>query len=137
MGYLIELSVNLKKVKNISQVKTQLYKKAEECKVEDYYSMFEFMGENRRVYRNHCVLTFLFTEHKELMVAFIKFVKSVSGVYIESLGYDNIMYKLLYASQKYLNMMDKFAVRKYLEDRKTCKIIQENSIILKAILKKK
>ena len=56
MGYLMELSVNLRKTQNISNVKSELYKKAEECKVLDYYSMYEFVGENRQIHRNHCIL---------------------------------------------------------------------------------
>ena len=43
MGYLMELSVNLQKTQNVSHVKSELYKKAEECKVLDYYSMYEFV----------------------------------------------------------------------------------------------
>ena len=137
MGYLMELSVNLCKTQNISHVKTELYKKAEECKVLDYYSMYEFVGENRQIHRNHCILTFTFRDHKELIVAFIKFVKKISYVNIESFGYDNTIFKLMYASKKYLNMMDKNSVKEYLEARRNKTLFEQDSIILKAILKKR
>ena len=60
MGYLIELSVNLKKTTNLSQIKYDLITKAQECYVETYYIQFEFAGQRKNIYRNHCILTFKF-----------------------------------------------------------------------------
>ena len=99
--------------------------------------MYEFVGENRQIHRNHCILTFTFRDHKELIVAFIKFVKKMSCVSIESFGYDDTIFKLMYASKKYLNMMDKYSAKQYLEDRKNNTLFEQDSIILRAILKKR
>ena len=137
MGYLIELSVNVNKISNISGIKKALFDKADECNVERYYSFYEFMGKNRKMYRNHCVLSFTFEEYEELIIHFINYVKTFSGVNIESLGYDQLVFKLMYASRKYLRLMDKFQAQKYLEDKKKGKLHNQDSIILKAILKKK
>ena len=51
--------------------------------------MYEFVGENRQIHRKHCILTFTFRDQKELIVAYIKFVKKMSCVSIESFGYDD------------------------------------------------
>ena len=136
MAYLLELSINLKKHVNLSEMKNKLFEKAEECKVERYYSVFEYMGENRQIYRNHCVLTFIFPEHDELLTAFIKFSKKFKSISVESLGYDNIIFKLMYASKKYLNMMDKGKVQQYIKDFKSKSLYRQDSLPVRAILKK-
>ena len=135
MGYLLELSINLKKHPNLSEIKSKLFEKAEECKVENYYTMFEFMGENRQIYRNHCVITFNFMEHDELLAAFIIFSKKIKCVSIESLGYDNVIFKLMYASKKYLNMMEKEKVYEYISNFKNKSLYRQDSLPVRAILK--
>ena len=136
MGYLLELSINLNNTTNLTEIKRNLYNKADKCNVEMHYSTFEFMGKNRHIYRNHCILTFIFSENEELVAEFIKYAKSFSKVNIESVGYDNFVFKLMYASKKYLNMMEKYQANKYLETRKRGHLFKQNSIILKSILKK-
>ena len=98
MGYLLELSINLNNTTNLTEIKRNLYNKADKCNVEMHYSTFEFMGKNRHIYRNHCILTFIFSENEELVAEFIKYAKSFSKVNIESVGYDNFVFKLMYAS---------------------------------------
>ena len=61
----------------------------------------------------------------------------MSCVSIESFGYDDTIFKLMYASKKYLNMMDKYSAKQYLEDRKNNTLFEQDSIILRAILKKR
>tara|TARA_B110001454_G_C12659711_1_gene409031 strand:- start:17 stop:430 length:414 start_codon:yes stop_codon:yes gene_type:complete len=136
MVYLIELSVNLHNAINLSNIQYLLVTKAEECNMETYYKTYEFMGNNRNIYRNHCIITFNFADDKKSIVSFIKYVKTLSNVYIESVGYDNFTYKLMYASKKYLNIMEKGQAQKYLEERKNGELYEQDSIILKAILKK-
>ena len=137
MGYLIELAVNLKNITNLTEIRNNLYNKAEKCQVETYYSTYEFMGVNRSLQRNHCILTFKFRENEELVAEFIKYTKLFHNVSIESVGYDNLIFKLMYASRKYLNIMEKYQAKKYLKARKQHTLFKQNSIILKAILKKK
>jgi len=136
MGYLLELAVNLNNATNLTEIKSNLYNKAEKCNVEMCYSTYEFMGKNRHIHRNHCIITFKFAENEELVAEFIKYAKSFRKVNIESVGYDNLVFKLMYASKKYLNMMEKYQAKKYLETRKRGQLFKQNSIILKAILKK-
>ncbi len=101
MTYQIELSINLKQATNLSELKKLLVTKAEECKVEDYYTMYEHFGKNRTVYRNHCILTFLFTENDELLAEFINYSKKFKNISIESVGLDKGLFKLIYASKNY------------------------------------
>ena len=136
MVYLVELSVNLNNFINLSNIQQLLVEKAENCGMETYYKTFEFMGNNRNIYRNHCIISFTFADDKKSIVSFIKYVKTLSNVYIESVGYDDFTYKMIYASKKYLNIMEKGPSKKYLEKRKRGELYEQDSIILKAILKK-
>ena len=94
------------------------------------------MGKNRRLIRNHCILTFIFEEHIELVSEFIRFVKKIKTINIESVSYDNAIFKLIYASKKYLNFMEKEFALKYIEDRRNGNLFHQDSILMKAIYAK-
>ena len=136
MVYLIELSVNLHNAINLSNIQHLLVTKAEECNMETYYKTYEFMGNNRNIYRNHCIISFTFADDKKSIVSFIKYVKTLSNVYIESVGYDDFTYKMIYASKKYLNIMEKEHVENYLNLKRKNQLYKQDSIIFKTILKK-
>ena len=136
MAYQIEISVNLNKNTNLSEIKNLIIEKANNCKVEDYYTMYEHMGKNRQIYRNHCVLVFMFLEHDELLAEFIRYAKKFKNISIESIGFDKGKFELIYASKKYLNMMEKDFAQKYIIKRREGKLYKQDSIIFKAILKK-
>jgi len=136
MTYQLELSVNLNKVSNLSEIKNLLLIKAEECKLENYYTMYEYFGRNRHCYRNHCVLNFSFVENDELLAEFINYSKKIKNISIESVGLDKGLFKLIYASKKYLNMMEKEHAEKYINLRRQNKLYKQDSIIFKTILKK-
>ena len=133
MTYLIELSYNLSKNTSLNDTISKLLNKAECCRLENFYKNYEYMGKNRRIIRNHCILTFMFEEHLELVSEFIRFVKKIKTVNIESVSYDNAVFKLIYASKKYLNFMEKEFALKYIEDRRNGNLFQQDSILMKAI----
>ena len=136
MTYLIELSYNLSKNTSLNQTISTLLDKAEYCRLEHFYKNYEYMGKNRRIIRNHCILTFIFEEHIELVSEFIRFVKKIKTINIESVSYDNAIFKLIYASKKYLNFMEKEFALKYIEDRRNGNLFQQDSILMKAIYAK-
>ena len=136
MTYLIELSYNLSKNTNLNETINKLLTKAENCRLENFYKNYEFMGKNRTIIRNHCVLTFIFEEHMELVSEFIRYVKKLKIVNIESVSYDNAVFKLIYASKKYLNFMEKEFALKYIQDRRNGNLFQQDSILMKAIYAK-
>ena len=136
MTYLIELSYNLSKNTSLNDTISKLLTKAENCRLENFYKNYEYMGKNRRIIRNHCILTFMFEEHLELVSEFIRFVKKIKTVNIESVSYDNAIFKLIYESKKYLNFMEKEFALKYIEDRRNGNLFQQDSILMKAIYAK-
>ena len=81
-------------------------------------------------------MSFLFGDNEELVADFIRKLKKLKIVNIESVGYDNCIFKLMYASKKYLNIMDKFKAKEYLENKRKNTLFKNDSVILKAIYKK-
>ena len=136
MVYQIEVSVNLNKVTNLTEIKSMLLTKAEECKLQDFYTIYEHIGKNRQIYRNHCVLVFLFIENDELLADFIRYSKNIKYTSIECVGLDKGKFELMYASKKYLNMMEKEFAQKYLVKKRANELYKQDSIIFKTILKK-
>ena len=136
MVYQIEVAINLRKVTNLTEIKNNLLEKADYCKLEDYYTMYEHIGKNRQIDRNHCVLVFMFTENDELLADFIRYTKNIKNISIECIGLDKGKFELMYASKKYLNIMEKEFAQKYLEKKRANELYKQDSIIFKTILKK-
>lgn len=137
MTYQIEISINLNKIKNLTEIKNNLLEKAEQCRLIDNYTIFEHIGENRKVFRNHCILTLIFEEHDELLSEFIKFSKNIKNINIESVGFDSGgKFNLMYASKKYLNIMEKQFMFDYINLKKQKKLYKQQSIIYKILNKK-
>ena len=138
MGFLLELSLDTKKIGNISQLKNILVTEALNNKCEIYFFNYEFMGKNRRLFRRHFILTFIFEENEELVANFIRYVKKnyKRSVKIESIFFENCIYEIMYASNKYLNMMEKEKVKDYLEKRKSNNLFKQDSVIMKTLKKK-
>ena len=94
------------------------------------------MSENRKLFKHHFILTFIFEENEELVANFIRYVKKHKrSVKIESIVYENCIYEIMYASSKYLNQMDKDKAKEYIEKRKSNNLFKNDSIILKTLKK--
>jgi len=136
MGFLLELSLDTKKIKNITFYKNLLIEEALKNNCEIYFFNYEFMSENRKLFKHHFILTFIFEENEELVANFIRYVKKHKrSVKIESIVYENCIYEIMYASSKYLNQMDKDKAKEYIEKRKSNNLFKNDSIILKTLKK--
>tara|TARA_B100000795_G_scaffold254823_2_gene226007 strand:+ start:492 stop:902 length:411 start_codon:yes stop_codon:yes gene_type:complete len=135
MVFIIEVSLDTKKIKNTQYLKDLLIKKALKNKCEIYFFNYEFMGKNRNSYRHHFILTFVFEENEELVANFIRFVKKQRNVKFESIVYENCNYELMYASTTYLKLMDKDMSKDYIKKRKANTLFKNDSVIIKALLK--
>ena len=89
MTYQIEIGIDLNKITNLSEIKNLLVDNATECKMEDYYQQYEHMGQNRKIYRNHCVISFFFIDHYELFADFIRYLTNIKNIIIKSV----VLYK--------------------------------------------
>lgn len=136
MGYLIELSFNINKVTNFIQTKETILKMAETHNKIFSYNNHEIMGKNRTIFRNHYVMTYLFEDNDIEVAKFIKKIKLMKYINIESISYDNCILKMMYASKKYLNIMDKDKAKEYLEKKRNNTLFKSDSVIMKEIYKK-
>ena len=118
MSYRLEVALNLMQRGDALMLKTEIVKQAEESRCELYYQDFEFEGRKRQIVRNHLFFIFFFPEDPKYIINFLYLLKKRKYVYIESVGFDNAKFTLLYASKKYLNMMDKYKAKEYLSSRK-------------------
>lgn len=134
MGFMLELSLDVKKTGDITFFKNMLIDNALKNKCEIYFFNYEFIGKNRRVFRHHFILTFIFNENEELVANFVRFVKKHKrNIKIESIFYENCIYKLMYASNKYLNLMEKDIAKDYIEKRKSNNLFKKESVIISAL----
>jgi len=136
MVYFIELSVCLKKVVNLSEIKNNLLLKAEECRYIDYYDTYNMEGKNRTILKNQCILTFTFEEHDELFADFIKYTKKNHKISIEIVAIDGGKFEMIYASKDYLNTMDKFLAREFIKKRQK-NLLPKQDTIISTVLRKK
>lgn len=135
MSYIVEVAFDVKKIKNIIPFKTEIVNNSKKYNCNFFYLNHEMMGSNRKIYRNHYILTFHIPENDENMLSFIRYLTSIKDLHIESIGFDNCQFKLMYASKKYLKFMDEYCVKKYLTDRNEKNLYKQNSKFMKILHK--
>ena len=78
----------------------------------------------------------MFEENEENVSKFIKNIKNNKDIKIESISYDNCIFKMMYASKRYLNIMDKFKAKEYQENKRNNTLFKSDSVIMKEMNKK-
>ena len=136
MGFLIELSFDIIKTKNFISLKQNIIDLADKYGKIFLYNNHEIMGKNRTIFRNHYVISILFEENEENVSKFIKNIKNNKDIKIESISYDNCIFKMMYASKRYLNIMDKFKAKEYQENKRNNTLFKSDSVIMKEMNKK-
>ena len=136
MGYFIETSFDIIKTSNFLKVKETIVNLAKKHNIDFFYNNHEIMGKNRVIYRNHYVMSFLFNDNEKDITGFIHDIKNMKNINIECIGYDNCIFKLMYASKKYLNIMEKCKAKEYLQKRKENTLFKNDSCIIKELMKK-
>lgn len=137
MSYLIEMSFDIIKIGNFLETKKNIIEIANKYNKIFSYNNHEIMGSNRTIYRNHYVMTFVFEDNELSISNFIKDIKSYNKhIYFESVSYECGKFNMMYASKKYLNIMEKCKAKEYLENKKNNTLYKQNSIIIKELLKK-
>jgi len=127
MGYQIEVAFDMRVVGSMTELYEDFVRKAEKNNCEMYYMNYE-MDEGRTRTRNHSVMTFIFPPEKKYIVNFIRFAREFRDARIESISTGDIKCTLMYASSKYLSMMDSCFVKKYKKERHL--LSQKNKAII-------
>jgi hypothetical protein len=133
MGYNIEVSFNTLKHTCVMKTRDIIMNFALENGCESCYDTFEFINDKYET-RNHVVITVNFQEYNiNEIVKFLKIIKEIKGICIESIYDDNIE-QLLFASQYYLTqMMDKNLVDNYKVNKRKRSYSEDDTIILNTI----
>jgi len=98
---------------SVSEIETVIINLATKYSCISYYSITEMENSLYRN-RNHIVFVISFDESNiKFLESFIKEIKKIRNIYIESLYEEDIKCKLIYASQHYLSTIDKDKVLMY------------------------
>ncbi len=117
MGYQIDVAFDMRIVGSMTNLYDLFTKKAEKNNCEMHYINYELDGIGRTIVRNHSVMTFMFPPEEEYIINFVRFVREFRDARIESITTGDIKCTLIYASSKYLSMMDRSHVKKYKKSR--------------------
>ena len=137
MGYNIEVSFDILKHSSVTELQEFVKEQAHNCGCDSCYNYYEFET-NVQYKRNHCVMVTNFD--KSNIVCFLDFLKNIKyipGIHIESI-YDDDNNNILYASSYFLTqkMEKKFSKTYKLEKRKRS-YSEDDKMILKEVERNK
>jgi hypothetical protein len=131
MGYIIEVSFDILKNSNMTEIQVEVKNLAEYYGCVSFYEDYEY--DDRCQYkRNHCVFTTHFLDENMLfMLDFIKNIRKEKYLFLESI-YNEESRMLVYASQYYLTQMDKYKAKMFRRERSYS---EDEAMIIKTIKK--
>ena len=136
MGYNIEVSINLLRHTNISEIKKEIADYALDYDCNYYYYLYEMEG-GCRIPRNHCIMVINFDDDQIFNCAsFLKLIKRIKTLHIECIYDDDIVCKLIYASQYYQTTMEKDKAIKYNKFKRERSLSDNEKMILEQVSKK-
>ena len=103
MEYTIELTIDLRKNPNITEIKQTLSDLAEKYNAISNYFMHEIEGHSVTIDRNDCIHTITFSsDNTTNLIKYIKIVNKLKFAKIDCIYQDNGQTNIIYASKKYL-----------------------------------
>ena len=106
MGYNVEISVNMLKETNFSEIENTIYNVAERYNCESIYSISEENGTKKMQRYNYIYVVCFLHTYFEDFIQFLLFLKNYRPIYVECI-YENEIHKLLYASSFYLTNINR------------------------------
>ena len=135
MGYNIEISFNMTKHSNVSELKKYITDYALDYNCDHYYYLYEHENECK-IPRNHCIIVVNFGDNELFDCSiFLKHIKQMKDIHIECIYEDEIMCKLIYASQYYLTTVEKDKVIKYNKFKRERSLSDNEKIVLEHVAK--
>jgi len=139
MGYIIEISFDVRKHGAITKNKKEIYDKALNSNCMDVYDNFEFNGYRHNIYRSHCVITTTFANSTEddflQILNFLHSLQSLKYIHIESIFCEHPAH-FVFVTKKYVNMMENKEVAAKLRKRQRT-YSNEDLQILEVLSKRK
>lgn len=135
MAYNIELSLKLRQQSNITSTINDIIDESYKYSCNNHYINYEYIYKKKVVIRNCCIISLTFNDDPREISKFIKKIKKNRTINIECVSYEDTVIDLLYASKRYLNIMEKSQMKEYLEKKKNG-LLDTTSIIMTEIYKK-
>jgi hypothetical protein len=130
MGFFLELSFSLLNT-DLTGIKKKIMDKSVELRCDFSYQHIEYTKS-----KTYQIMSFSFPEHEEIFIEFIYFVKKIPHVFIETAGIDDVKFTQLFASKRYLSLMDNDKAREYITYKKRGSLKNINSRVYSALIKK-
>lgn len=135
MGYNIEISVDLLHHTNISEIKKIIADYALDFECNYYYYLYDMAG-GCKIQRNHCIMVINFDDAQIFNCSnFLKVVKKIKKLSIECIYEDDLLCKLIYASNYYQKTMEKDKAIKYNKFKRERSLSDNEKIILENVSK--
>jgi len=129
MGYNIEVSFNILRNNNLTELQEYIVSVAKTCECNFFYSDYE-IEKKLNIQRNHMVVTVNFDDkNMEQIIKFLNKIKKTKGIYIESI-FNEETNGMIYASQYYLTVMDKYIAQTYKITRRERSYSEDETLIL-------
>ena len=94
MGYLIE--IYLDKRHGQGNIENQIIANAEKNQYERFHTNYEISGIRNTIHKNRYIMSFSFPDNTKHIINFIKFIKKNPIIHIDTIAYDNCIFRLLY-----------------------------------------
>jgi len=133
MAYNIEVSINLLKYSNVSELQSTLFYIADKYNYDRIYNFSETDGTSK-IPRYHDITVISFLKNQiQTLSDFIKEIKKYKHYNIECIYEDDIKTKLIYATHYYLTTIDKTQRLDYNLFRRNRSYSEEEIIVLRQI----
>lgn len=120
MGYVIELSMDIRKLHNHNSLVTHHRNLATDNRCETQYFTHEMEGKGNQIHRSVSVQVVTFVDEEfDSMIRFIRAVRREMTNHIDCIYRDECTCVLLYVSPRYLKKMDKDSARKIKRENKS------------------
>ena len=136
MGYVIEISMDIRDPSNYTFIKTHHHQLAMDNNCDSQYFMNEVEGKGKRIISNIIVHVVTFTDDTfETMLTFIRIIRNKKTNHIDCIYRDDdCSCKIIYASSKYLKITDKDFARKFKRENKTKTTTNNQEIAIREAL---
>jgi hypothetical protein len=135
MGYNIEISFNILKHSNVTELQNTVKLWADECGCQNIYEDYEYET-NVQFKRNHCIMTVNFSKSDiYYLLKFLKFIRNENGLFLEMI-YDEDTQLLLYASQYYVTQKMNKAISKDFKISKRERSYSDDENMILSIIKR-
>jgi hypothetical protein len=112
MGYEIEIYLDKRQQK--FNIDYEIIKNAEKNNCERYHTDYEVAGIRHTIHKNNFIMTFVFPDDEIHIIRFIQFIKKKPKVHIDTISYNNCIFRIIYPKRRVKNEIKKISDQRIL-----------------------